>query len=595
MNKKRRANRGTITLPKRRWRERLVQSWIAVVVCGLALVVYSRSLFCGFIRDDIPQIVHNPQVQSWQYLPQILTLQLWNHIPGFQAHFYRPLFSIWMLVVDTLGGLSPWFWHLSSVLLHVACTYLVYLLSKRLIGSEVGAGVAAALFAVHPIHVEAVTWVSASNEILFSLLTLGAVLVLLSPAHCGGRWPIVLSALLYFAGLFAKETGAALAILLIALAWMRLKYLKGSWIKRLALAGGPYVAGTLMYLIIRGWVLHGMGVEQGERSWREVIFSSPSFMLFYLRKLIAPLALSGAYVNPIHSSPTPAFWLPILAIFLFVVLLTWLAFRVNPIFGFSAALILLPLLPALALIRVYPGGDITHDRYLYVPSVGLCILIGWIADKLLKATRSVQVTTASVLAILLVTFSVLTFGQQRFYDNDIVYSQREIEVDPANGFPYAMLGNVYMDQGKTDLGLKNYRIASQLDPNDPRISLFLARGLFGIKQYPEAEAILNRLLLKTLDANRQTSIRISLANVEIGLGNLDSAQQLLQQVEQTDPNFPELHWGLGVLYHKQGRIRLAEAEFEKEYRLTGDQEAQRQSAMLTMQMLQTPPSNRSRY
>jgi Gpi18-like mannosyltransferase len=596
MKKKRKINQTKNMQPGRGRRERLLQSRVPLVVCGLALAVYSRSLFCGFIRDDIPQIVHNPQVQSWQYLPEILTLQLWNHIPGFQAHFYRPLFSLWMLVVDTLGGLSPWFWHLSSILLHVGCTYVVYVLSKRLIGSDVGAGVSAAVFAVHPIHVEAVTWVSASNEILFSILTLGAVLVLLSPEDRGRRGSIVLSALLYSVGLFAKETGAALIILLIALAWMRLNDLKGSWGKRLALAGGPYVAGTVIYLLIRRWVLHGMGVEQGERGWREVIFSSPSIMLFYLRKLIAPLALSGAYVNPIHSSPTPAFWLPILAILLFVLLLTWVAFRVNLVFGFSAALILLPLLPALALIRVYPGGDIAHDRYLYLPSVGLCLLIGWIVDPLLKAPRRIRGTTASVLVILLVTFSVLTFAQQRFYDNDIVYSQREIDVNPANAFSYAMLGNVYMDQGKTDLGLKNYRIASQLDPNDRRISLFLARGLFGTQQYPEAEAILNGLLLKTgLDVNMKTSIRLSLANVEIGLGNLDLAQRLLQQVEQADPNFPELHWGLGVLYHKQGRIQLAEAEFEKEYRLTGDQEAQRQSAMLTMQMLQTPPSSGSRY
>jgi len=594
MKKKRTANQGKITQPKRSWRERLVQSWIALAVCGLALAVYSRSLFCGFIRDDIPQIVHNPQVQSWQYLPQILTLQLWNHIPGFQAHFYRPLFSLWMLVVDTFGGLSPWFWHLSSALLHVACTYLVYLLSKRLIGSEVGAGVSAALFAVHPIHVETVSWVSASNEILFSILTLGAVLVLLSPDDHGGRWPIVLSAFLYSVGLFAKETGAALIALLIALAWMRLSDLKSNWIKRLELAGGPFVAGTVTYLIIRGWVLHGMGVEQGERGWREVIFSSPSMMLFYLQKLIAPLALNGAYVNPIHSSPTLAFWLSIAAIALFVMLLAWLAFRVNSIFGFSAALILLPLLPALALIRVYPGGDIAHDRYLYLPSVGLCLLVGWTAARLVDAPRNSRTIGASVLAVLVVTFSVLTFAQQRFYDNDIVYSQQEIDVNPSNAFPYAMLGNVYMDEGKTDLGLKNYRIASQLDPNDPRISLFLARGLFSIQQYPEAEAILNRLLLKNdLDSNMQISIRLSLANVEIGLGNLSSAQQLLQRVEQADPNFPELHWALGVLYHKQGRIQLAEAEFEKEYRLTGDQEAQRQSAVLTMQILQTPPSNGS--
>ncbi len=595
MKKKRKINQTKSMQTQRSWRERLVHSRVPLVVCGLALAVYSRSLFCGFIRDDIPQIVHNPQVQSWQYLPEILSMQLWNHIPGFQAHFYRPLFSIWMLLIDTLGGLSPWFWHFSSVMLHVACTYLVYLLSKRLIGSEVGAGVAAALFAVYPIHVEAVTWVSASNEILFSLLTLGAVLVLLSPADRGGRWPIVLSSILYSLGLFAKETGAALIILLIALAWMRLHDLERNSSKRVTLAAAPYLAGTVMYLIIRGWVLHGMGVEQGERGWREVIFSSPSIMLFYLRKLIAPLALSGAYVNPIHSSPTLAFWLPLAAIVLFVAFLTWLAFRVNPIFGFSAALILLPLLPALALIRVYPGGDIAHDRYLYLPSAGLCLLVGWMADHLVKAPGNSRTIGASVLVVLLVTFSVLSFAQQRFYDNDIVYSQREIDVNPANAFPYAMLGNVYMDEGKTDLGLKNYRIASQLDPNDPRISLFLARGLFGIQQYPEAEAILNRLLLKTgLSANMQTSIRLSLANVEIGMGNLGSAQQLLQQVEQRDPNFPELHWGFGVLYHKQGRIQLAEAEFEKEYRLTGDEEAQRQSAMLTMQMLQTPPTNGSR-
>jgi protein O-mannosyl-transferase len=257
MKKRRRANQVKSMPPRRNWRERLVQSRVPLVVCGLALVVYSRSLFCGFIRDDIPQIVHNPQVQSWQYIPQILTLQLWNHIPGFEAHFYRPLFSLWMLLVDTLGGLSPWFWHLSSVILHVACTYLVYLLSKRLIGSDIGGGVAAAFFAVHPIHVEAVTWVSASNEILFSILTLGAVLVLLSPAERGDRWPIFLSAFLYCTGLFAKETGAALIILLIALAWKRLSDLKSSWSKRLALAGGPYVAGTIIYLIIRGWVLHG--------------------------------------------------------------------------------------------------------------------------------------------------------------------------------------------------------------------------------------------------------------------------------------------------------------------------------------------------
>jgi tetratricopeptide (TPR) repeat protein len=595
MRKKFRTGRPGSRPPRPSWGERLRQSWVPLAVCGLALVVYSRSLFCGFIRDDLPQIVHNPQVQSWQYLPQILTQHLWNHIPQFQALFYRPLFSLWMLVIDTIGGLSPWFWHLSSVTLHVACTYFVYRLIKRLTGSEVGAGAASAVFAVHPIHVEAVTWVSASNELLFSLLTLWAMIVLLAPPERGDRGPILLSAFLYFGSLFAKETGVVLIFLMVALAIIRLKDRVSGWVKRLVIASSPYAAGTVVYLLIRWYVLHGMGVEKGERSWRQAIFTSPSVVLFYLRKLLVPVHLSGAYMNPIYSSPTAAFWLPAAAILLFIVSMTWLAFRVSPIFGYAAALILLPLLPVLATIRVYPEGDMTHDRYLYLPSVGFCLLLGVLADRTQKTARSVRIAAASVLAIVLCAFSVLTFAQQRFYDNDITYTQQEINLNPANGFPYAMLANVYMDQGQTDLALKNYRIASERAPGDARISLLLSRGLFAVQQYTETETILHRLLLRTdLNARRQISVRLSLANVEIALGNLDSAQRLLQQVQQADPNFPELHWALGVLYKKQGQIQLAQSAFQREYQLTGDKEAQQQSDMLTMEILRTQPTDGSR-
>jgi len=578
--------------PSLTWRERLRQSRVALAVCGLALAVYSRSLFCGFVRDDFPQIVNNPQVQSWRYLSQILTSHLWSHMAGYHTLFYRPLFSLWMLVIHTLGGLSPWFWHLSSISLHVACTYLVYRVSQRLIGSEVGAGVAAAFFAVHPIHVEAVTWVSASNELLFSLLLLSAMLILLAPQGRGNAWPILLSAALYFIGLFAKETGAALIVLLIAMAWMRLKDRETNRSKRLLLAGIPYVAATVAYLIIRWSAMQAVGIEKGEHSWREVFFSGPSILLFYLRKMMVPVGLSGGYMNPLDSSPTMAFWLALAAILFFVLLMTWLALRRNQVFGFSGALILLPVLPALAAVRIYPQGDMTHDRYLYLPSVGLCLLIGAVAQRIVKAPTSARIAFASVLAIVLVAFSAATFAQQRFFDNDVVFLQREIDVDPANALAYGLLGNVYMDQGKTDLALKTYSIASALAPDDPKITLFLVRGLFAEQKYAEAEAILNRLLLrKDFDATRQNAIRLSLANVDIALGKLDAAQQLLQQVEQADAKFPELHWALGVLYQKEGQVTQAQAQFEKEYQLNGDEMAHQQSILLLKQILSRTPAS----
>ena len=348
--------------------------------------------------------------------------------------------------------------------------------------------------------------------------------------------------------------------------------------------------------MIRWLVMHGVGVEEGEHSWQEVLFSGPSIILFYLRKLIMPLGLSGSYVNPIHSSPTAAFWLPLAAILLVVLVMTWLALRVYPVFGISAALILLPLLPALAAVRLYPEGDMTHDRYLYLPSVGLCLLIGMLGRRMMESSGSVRLTAAFILASALVTLSVLTFKQQRFYDNDIAFLQREIDVDPANAFAYALLANVYMDRGRVDLGLKDFRIASDLAPDDPKISLFLARGLFGVQKYTEAEAILDRLRSrKDFDASRENAVCLSLANVEISLGKLDSAQQLLQQVEQSDVSFPELHWALGVLDQRRGQIPQAHAEFEREYQLTGDQEAERQAMILSKQMLlHAPPSDGSR-
>jgi tetratricopeptide (TPR) repeat protein len=396
---------------------------------------------------------------------------------------------------------------------------------------------------------------------------------------------------LYFAALFAKETGITLSLLLIALAWIRLKDEVKGPTERILRAGGPYVTATVIYLLVRWSVLHGTGVAQGEHSWREVVFSAPSVFLFYLGKLILPVGLSGGYVNAIYSTPTLAFWLELAALLAGIAAMTFLALRQNPAFGISAALILLPLLPALAAMRVYPQGDMTHDRYLYLSSAGFCLLVGLLVQRVVQSPRA-RTAAFGVLAAGLVASAILTFKQQRFYDDDFVFVQREIDVNPRNAFAYAMLGNLYMDEHQTDLGLQNLRKAHGLAPAEPKISLFLARALFAEQKYDEAEALFAGLLLRDdFDANRKNGIRVSLANVEMSLEKLDAAGNLLRQVEQSDPNVPELHWALGSLYLRQGNIPQAQAQFEMEYQLTGDPAAQRQSILLARKILLQKPSD----
>jgi protein O-mannosyl-transferase len=576
-------------VPRRSGFHRFREVRLPLLVCALALIVYSRSLFCGFVRDDIPQIVNNRQVQSWDYLPQLLGSHLWSQVGAeWSVLFYRPIFSIWMLLVHTFGGLSPWFWHLSSILLHLAATYLVFRFCLRLTQSEVAAAVAAAVFAVYPIHVDAVTWVSASCELLFTIFALASMLALLRQEGENnqnanprmGVSAVWVSALWFGAGLFAKETGIALLPILLVFAWLQLKDYSHRG-DRIWTAAAPYVAMSVVYFLIRWAVMHRVGVETGEHTWAEVVFSAPSLFLFYLKKLFLPWSLSGCYVNPLTSAPTIGFWLSLLAIALCLAAVCWFAFRSRPLVGLAAALIVIPILPALAVVRIYPQGDMTHDRYLYISTVGVALLVAILFKRLWALEKPVKVAVAALVFALLVAAGAETLAQQRYYQNDVAFYSRVLEISPSDGFVRAMLGNVYLDENRVDLALEQFQQAHQTAPDNGKVTLFLARGLSVAGKYQEADLVLNGLLqTPNLAPRRRNSTLLSLANVQIALGKLDYAQLLLQQVEQNDDSFPELHWALGVLYQKQGLLPQALAAYQKEVEITGDALAQQRSAQL---------------
>jgi len=556
----------------------LSDSRVPLAVCALALLVYSRSLFCGFVRDDFPQIVHNRQVQSWEYLPQLLGSHLWSQVSDGPSHFYRPIFSVWMLLVHTVGGLSPWFWHLSSILLHVVATWLVFRLCRRLTGNDWGAAAAAALFAVHPIHVDAVTWISASCEVLFTILALAATLALLRREASDVPPHVWLSALLFGAGLFAKETGMVMLVILPVIAWIRLKdHVAAS--QRMWKASYPYGVVTLGYLLIRWAVMRSVGVELGEHSWAEVIFSAPSILLFYLKKLFLPWNLSGSYVNPLMASAMPLFWLQLTAVVIGAAAIAWFAIRYRSLVGLAAALIVVPLLPALAVVRIYEQGDMIHDRYLYLPSIGLSLLVAMLVKKVWSLEKPARITAIAAVIAVLAAYSSIAISQQRYYQDDIAFYSRVIEICPSNALVRGMLGNVYLDRGREDLALEQFRKANQIAPDNQKVTFFLARGLVAAGKYHEAETVMKGLLQSPqLNPNRRGPTLVSLANVEIILGNLNDAQQLLEQVEHSDDGFPQIHWTWGVLYQRQGLLPQALAEFEKEFEISGDELARQRSA-----------------
>ena len=580
---------------------------LPLAICGVAFLIYSRSLFCGFEGDDFPQIVNNRQVQSWEYLPQLLGSNLWSQLSDRPGQFYRPIFSVWMLLVHTCGGLAPWFWHLSSILLHVAATWLVFQICRRLTGNDAGAAVGAAIFAVQPIHVDAVSWVSASCELLFSISALAAMLTLLDPPLLdtdkdkkngraeNGRDNLLgprlwLSAMWFGAGLFAKETGMAMLAILPAIAWIQLKdCVSGS--QRLWRVAFPYGVVTAGYLAVRWAVMHRVRVATAEHSWANVVFSAPSILLFYLKKLFFPWNLAGTYTNPLTASPTTLFWLQLSAVVVGAAIIAWLAIRYRSLFGLAAALIVIPVLPGLAVIRIYQQ-EYTSDRYLYLPSAGASLLVALIVQKV-WSLRPAKVTAIVVVSLVFVTFSVMTISHQKYYQDDIAFYSRVIEVNPSDAFAMGLLGNAYLDQGRQDLALEQFQRASQIAPDNQKVKSFLARGLFAAGKYSEAETVLKGLLQSPqLTPAWRESTLLWLANVEISLGNPTGAQQLLEQVEHSDDRFPQLHWMWGMLCQRQGLLPQALAEYEKEFEITGDEQA-RQRAASVESLIQSRSAGRS--
>lgn len=549
---------------------RNVTGW---AVCTISFLIYIPSLFSQFIRDDHWQIVNNPQIQSWDYLPRLLSTHLWSHLgTEYAVHFYRPLFSAWMLVVNTIGGLSPTWWHFSSIVLHVVTTFVVYKLCDNLLQNRVAALFAASLFAVHPIHVDAVSWVSASNEILFTLLALGAMLFLVAPEVNSSS--LAASAALYAATLLTKETAIAVVPALFLVVLVRRRR------RNAVRAGFWYLSVMAAYFIVRWWALHRIGTEESKHTWREVLLTSPSVLAFYLNKLFFPIHLSGFYVNPILSAPTISMWTTVAAFVLATALLIWLALRYTPLIGIAASIIVLPLMPALLGIRIYDQGDMTHDRYLYLPSVGLCLLFGLLARWVWTCPKVIRVTFMTATTALLLAFTVLSIHQQRFYKNNEAFYQRALDLDPTNVYVIDSFGAIHLENGEWDRAIKEFRIAFHLAPNDANAIYNLGHGLFETHQYAEAEPLLRKVVDSPELAPKRKPILLALADTEISLGSLSSGQDVLLKLEQLDPKFPALHRTFGILFQKEGRISEAQVEYHREFQVSGDMQAERQAIAL---------------
>ena len=523
---------------------------ICVLLALVTLVLYWPATGFQFVNDDDNDYyVKNSHVQaglSWAGIT-------WSFTTGTAANWH-PLTWLSLMLDITLFGHSPEGPHLTNILIHAVNGALLFLVLRRLTGAHWRSAFVAGLFALHPLNVESVAWVSERKNVLSTFLWMLTLLgyvryVEESKARShGDKKYYGLSLLLFACGLMSKPMLVTLPFVLLLLdGWPLGRWrmdLFQDWRKRLprlAVEKMPFFLLSVLSCIVTFLVQqHGNAVQTtGHYPIGGRIENAFVSYCRYLGKVIWPVNLTVFYQHPGH-------WPLILAVpaaalvLLICLLVVWqgrrFPFLVLGWFWFFGTLI-----PVIGLVQV--GPQAMADRYAYVPLIGVFILISWGAAGIFARWQIPKAVIATVAVIFVSTCALVARTQLAYWQNDETLFQRAVTITPTYTTGHLTLARYLELHGRVEEAMEQYRTAIQLAPNNL-----------------PAHVNLGAMLVKS--------------------GRIAEAADEFQEAVRIDPQSPETHFNLGCILFRLGRRDEAIEQLQEALRLKPD-------FVLAQQALQT--------
>ncbi len=474
--------------PKTAGRSWLTPSVVSLAVALLATLPYLRLLRAGFIGlDDQAYVVENEMVRGGLSWPGIR----WAFTTFYQANWH-PLTWISHQADVSLFGLRPWGHHLVGILLHAASSVLLYLLLRRATGAPGASALVAALFAVHPVHVESVAWVAERKDVLAGLLFmlgLGCYRWYLSRPG-GGRYALL--AAVFALGLLAKPMVVTFPFVLLLLDWWPLGRLQ--WPRRGVAAPAmrgvlaekiPLLAMSLASSVVTYLAQAGFGAVE-----RSAFFTLPrrlgGALLAYARyveKTVWPSHLAVFYPHP---RILPGWWVAagfLLAAGGTLAVVGWA--RRLPFLAVGWLWFLGMLVPVIGIIQV--GGQAMADRYLYLPVIGLFLMAAWGGREL--AARRGRRLEPWLLAggfLWVAALAPVTVEQTGHWRDSLSLYIHTLTVAPNNYLIRTNLGAEYVQERRYDEALAQFRLALEDNPNFPVTYNNLGFLMVKLHRYEEA-------------------------------------------------------------------------------------------------------------
>lgn len=585
------------------------ESVILALVLGIATVaVYFPVWHHPFVNyDDMVYVVNNPHIQSglgWDTISWAFT--------SFYQFNWHPLTWLSHAMDVQVYQLQPGGHHVTNLILHLLNVLLLFWVLKRATGYAGRSAMVAALFALHPVNVESVAWVSERKNLLsmfFFLLALGAYRWYAtaqpsvplahrtrSPRGAGataksggsarrpalGRYLVV--ALLFAMSLMSKPMTVTFPFVLL---------LWDYWpLQRVALRASPFALGpgssneiasekriansAWRFLVLEKLPLFAMcavsavvtvlaqkagGAIASLQVYPFSIRLTNAIVAYvrYIGKALWPTRLAPIYPHPWHPLPM---WqvIPALLLLLAITALVVAARsrRYLPVgwFWFLGTLV-----PMIGLVHV--GNQAMADRYAYLPFIGCFIMVCWAVAKLAAQRRIPLNFLRAAAVIVLLALAIVTEHQLGYWNSSLSLWSHTLQVTTGNYVAHDNLAMLLLDRGQTDEAMKNFHAALAIDPSDPISNLQIARYDHQQGRWQEAIARYDHLISITPVGAVHSELLSNKGLVYLDMLDNLHAQQDLQAAVAMDPHNYRGWLGLGVVAARAGDLNLAIANFQR--------------------------------
>lgn len=492
---------------------------------GLCLVAatvlsYQSAWQAGYVWDDDVYVTANKLLTVPDGLRRI-----WFSLDSPSQYF--PLVYTSFRIEYALWGLNPAGYHWVNILLHSANALLVWRLLERL--RVPGAWLAAAIFALHPVQVESVAWISERKNVLMGIFFLLALLFWVkfldgSSKRIGRSY--VLALVFYALALLSKTTACTLPAALLLILWLKRSPI--GW-RRLAQVA-PFVAlGLAMGLVTIWWERYHQGTQGALFSMGllERLLVACHALWFYAGKLLWPVELTFSYPRWTISAASLLDYGWLFATVALSAAIYFFRRRTGRSIEVAALFFAATLSPVLGFIMLYTFRfSFVADHYQYLACIGPIALAAACSARLEVLSSAKSWLKATVYGILLLTLGALTWKQAQVYRDPETLWVDTLKKNPNSWMAHSNLGTVLLKLGRVGEAIAHYKKALEIDPN-------YAAG------------------------------HNNLGNAFLRIGQLDESLAHLQKALEIDPAYPEAHNNLGNTFVQMGRLEEAIAHYRK--------------------------------